>query len=195
MLPYMSAHPARIRIRSLVARVWHRRALQQLPSLLPQNQAPLVRQQFPTVAMASFDVLTATASQVQKLLQGGHVTSEGIAQQYLQHIDKHNGRLRALVEVTPKDRVLSIARQLDEERRAGLTRGPLHGIPIIFKVSEVAWAPMVHPGRIKHGDGILQWPPARCRRDGQLAARRDANDGWFQQQVGIRRLRTLLPCF
>ena len=145
--------------------------------------------------MTSFNVLTVTASQVQKLLQGGHVTGEGIAQQYLQHIDKHNGRLRALVEVAPKDRVLSVARQLDEERRAGLTRGPLHGISIIVKVGEVAWVPRVRRGRIKHGDGILQWPPARCLRDGQLAARRNANDDWFQQQVGIRRLRTLLPCF
>ncbi|KAH6619627.1 amidase signature domain-containing protein [Chaetomium sp. MPI-SDFR-AT-0129] len=83
--------------------------------------------------MVSFNVLTATASQLQELLQGGSVTSEDIVKEYLQHIDKHNGRLRALVEVAPKGRVLSIARQLDEERRGGSTRGPLHGIPIIVK--------------------------------------------------------------
>lgn len=84
--------------------------------------------------MVSFDVLTATASQLQELLQGGSITSEDTVKKYLQHIDKHNDRLRALVEVAPKDRVLSIARHLDEERRGGSIRGPLHGIPIIVKV-------------------------------------------------------------
>ncbi|KAK0631045.1 amidase signature domain-containing protein [Bombardia bombarda] len=98
------------------------------------KEAPLMRKRFPTAsAMSSINVLTATASQLQELLQSGTVTSEGIAKEYLHHIEKHNNRLRALIEVAPEDHVLSIARELDEERKSGKIRGPLHGIPIVVK--------------------------------------------------------------
>jgi len=46
-------------------------------------------------------------------------------------IDKRGPRLNAVIEVNPDARAL--ASQLDRERKAGHTRGPLHGIPILIK--------------------------------------------------------------
>ena len=35
--------------------------------------------------------------------------------------------------ITRNEKLMSIARELDEERRAGNVRGPFHGIPIVIK--------------------------------------------------------------
>ena len=51
-----------------------------------------------------------------------------IIQHYLKHIRNHEAMLHVLVEVAPEDKLLSFAKQLDEERAKGSVRGPLHGI-------------------------------------------------------------------
>lgn len=84
--------------------------------------------------MAPFDVLTASASDLTKLLSSGTVSSVDIVEQYLQQIEKYNQQLNALVEVAPREVVLSIAKKLDQEREKGSIRGPLHGVPIVVKV-------------------------------------------------------------
>ncbi len=83
--------------------------------------------------MASFKVYTATASELHNLLENKKLSSVDIVQHYLKHIREHEARLHALVEVAPEDKVLSFAKQLDEERAKGSIRGPLHGIPVILK--------------------------------------------------------------
>ena len=87
--------------------------------------------------MASFDVYTATASELQELLKNGTLSSQDVLLQYLQHVQKHEGKLHELVEVAPEERLLSFAKQLDDERAKGLIRGPLHGIPIIVKACDI----------------------------------------------------------
>ncbi|KAK3899057.1 amidase signature domain-containing protein [Staphylotrichum tortipilum] len=85
-----------------------------------------------------FDPLVATASDLQKLLDDGVVTSEGLVNVYLAQIEKHNHhgmKLNAVISTTPRDTLLTIARGLDQERRVRGKRGPLHGIPIILKDS------------------------------------------------------------
>jgi Asp-tRNA(Asn)/Glu-tRNA(Gln) amidotransferase A subunit family amidase len=47
-------------------------------------------------------------------------------------IGKYDGYLKAVLVKSPE--ALRQADALDEERRAGLVRGPLHGIPVLLKV-------------------------------------------------------------
>lgn len=90
-----------------------------------------------TKSEKAVNVLTTDAQGLQKLLENGDVTSFGLVGQYLAQIEKHDGRLHAMIQTTPKDLLEATAKSLDQERAAGNTRGPLHGIPIIIKVNLV----------------------------------------------------------
>ncbi|MEM7798838.1 MAG: amidase family protein, partial [Chloroflexota bacterium] len=61
-------------------------------------------------------------------------SSKKITQLYLDRIDSINLKgptIRAVIEVNPY--AVETAEQLDQERAAGQSRGPLHGIPILLK--------------------------------------------------------------
>ncbi|HEY8077542.1 MAG TPA: amidase family protein, partial [Labilithrix sp.] len=61
-------------------------------------------------------------------------TSVAITRAYLtriERIDRAGPTLRAVLETNPD--ALAIAARLDDERRAGRVRGPLHGVPIVVK--------------------------------------------------------------
>lgn len=79
-----------------------------------------------------FNPLTATASGLQELLTGGKIDSVSIVNACLRQIEQHDGYLKAILATAPG--ALDAARALDEERRDGWIRGPLHGIPILIKV-------------------------------------------------------------
>ncbi|MEO5814582.1 MAG: amidase [Gemmatimonadaceae bacterium] len=67
-------------------------------------------------------------------MQSGEYTSHRITQQYLERIaslDRQGPMLRHVIETNPD--VLAIADALDAERKAGKTRGPMHGIPVLVK--------------------------------------------------------------
>ena len=88
------------------------------------------------MASPKFDVLTATAASLQDQLTTGTLTSVDIVEGYCDQIEKHNHagfKLNAIIAVAPRDIVLAQARVFDEERKNGKIRGPLHGLPIIFK--------------------------------------------------------------
>ena len=81
---------------------------------------------------APFDLLTATASDLAKLLDEGATTSVKIIETYLIPIQKHNcagAKLHAIISTAPAPLLEQTARKLDEERKAGHLRSPLHGIP------------------------------------------------------------------
>ena len=80
-----------------------------------------------------FNPLTATASELQELLSSGQVRSVDLVARSLAQIDKYDTYLRAIISVSST--ALETARKLDEERLSGRIRGPLHGIPILIKVS------------------------------------------------------------
>ncbi|MGE3491582.1 MAG: amidase family protein [Vicinamibacterales bacterium] len=80
---------------------------------------------------APFSVVEATIPDMQKAMQDGRVTSRQIVEQYLQRIGLYEDRLNAVMAVNPK--ALEEADRLDQERKAGKVRGPLHGIPIALK--------------------------------------------------------------
>jgi len=87
-----------------------------------------------TNAVAATSVLDLGAMEQQALMASGKLTAQALAKQYLARIaalDKAGPRINAVIELNPD--ALEIAAGLDRERKAGKTRGPLHGIPVLLK--------------------------------------------------------------
>lgn len=81
-----------------------------------------------------FELNELTIDELQQKMQSGAHSSRSITQLYLQRIeaiDKKGPALNAVIELNPD--ALTIADQLDAERKAGKVRGPLHGIPVLIK--------------------------------------------------------------
>ncbi len=75
-----------------------------------------------------------TIVQLQGAMSSGKLSALELVNLYIQRIDQldHRGpRVNSVVEVNPDAR--AIARTLDNERRGGHVRGPLHGIPVVLK--------------------------------------------------------------
>ncbi|EZP55563.1 amidase [Sphingomonas sp. RIT328] len=72
--------------------------------------------------------------QVQAMMTAGKTTSVAMTRAYLDRIaalDRKGPRLNAVIALNPD--ALAQAKRLDEERRAGRIRGPLHGVPVLIK--------------------------------------------------------------
>lgn len=83
---------------------------------------------------AAFTVVEKTAPQIQEALTRGDTTSEDIVRDYLarlSRLDRHGPTLRSMLALNPA--AIANARTLDAERAAGGARGPMHGIPVVFK--------------------------------------------------------------
>lgn len=85
----------------------------------------------PEPPSAPFEVEGQTIPELQQALTEGRVTSRELVEQYLVRIALYNGGLNAVMHVNRN--ALAEADRLDAERRAGLIRGPLHGIPVALK--------------------------------------------------------------
>lgn len=95
------------------------------------------------------DLLSCTAKELQARLGRGELTSVGLVQACLAQIARFNGpvigrsdsaasdkfALRAVISLAPEKQIVDEAKRLDAERAANSLRGPLHGIPILLKVS------------------------------------------------------------
>jgi amidase len=80
------------------------------------------------------DLEEITAIDLQKKMQSGEQTSVSITNAYLariEKIDRSGPALNSIIELNPD--ALKIAASLDNERKQGKIRGPLHGIPILIK--------------------------------------------------------------
>jgi amidase len=85
-------------------------------------------------ASAPFSVVERTVPQLQDALTRGLTTAEDVVRDYLARIsllDRHGPTLHSMLALNPS--AIADARALDAERAAGTSRGPLHGIPVIFK--------------------------------------------------------------
>src|SRR5215470_3434680 len=83
---------------------------------------------------ADFELEESTITAQQVAMQAGALTARAIAEMYLDRIAEFNKRgpcINAIIEINPD--VLTLADELDLERRQGRLRGPLHGIAIIVK--------------------------------------------------------------
>ncbi len=81
-----------------------------------------------------FELNEITIDVLQQKMQNGELSSVDITNKYLQRInaiDKNGPLLNAVIELNPD--AVSIAAALDNERKNGKLRGPLHGIPILVK--------------------------------------------------------------
>ena len=85
-----------------------------------------------------FDGMKATINDLRNYMEKGTFTGVQIIESYLSKIEKHNtkgAKCRAVISTPPRFLLLSMAAKLDKERAEGNSRGPLHGIPILLKVS------------------------------------------------------------
>jgi amidase len=81
-----------------------------------------------------FELDEQTISDLGQKLTSGKYTSEELVNLYLKRIesiDTNGTQLNAIIEINPE--AVSIAKQMDDERKNGKIRGPLHGIPIVIK--------------------------------------------------------------
>jgi amidase len=82
-------------------------------------------------ALADEPFIEATIPQLQALMASGELTSKDLVKGYLRRIGSLNSLLHSVIETNPN--AVSIAQHLDNERRRGHVRGPLHGIPVLVK--------------------------------------------------------------
>jgi amidase len=75
--------------------------------------------------------IDATVPELQSLMASSELSSRELTQAYLGRIAKLNPLLGAVIETNPQ--AIGIAAQRDAERRRGLVRGPMHGIPVLVK--------------------------------------------------------------
>ncbi len=81
-----------------------------------------------------FELNEISISELQDKMAKSEYSSEKITQLYLQRIaavDKKGPVLNAVIELNPD--ALAIAKAMDDERKSGKIRGPLHGIPVLIK--------------------------------------------------------------
>ena len=75
-----------------------------------------------------------TIAELQSGMASGKYTAHSLARKYFDRIDgidKHGPAINSIIELNPD--ALSIATDLDKERKANGPRGPLHGIPVLIK--------------------------------------------------------------
>jgi amidase len=87
-----------------------------------------------SMAAAGFDPTEQSIASLQRMLASGMLTSEALCAAYLERIarfDHHGPEHRSVLALNPS--AMSMARQLDAERKSGKLRGALHGLPIIVK--------------------------------------------------------------
>ncbi len=80
---------------------------------------------------SDFEFNEITIDELQQKMKAGELTSVEICQKYLDRIKLVDPVLKSLIELNPD--ALEIAKELDDERKSGKFRSPLHGIPILFK--------------------------------------------------------------
>jgi amidase len=81
-----------------------------------------------------FKLNEITIDELQQKMKSGEYTSRSITEMYLKRIndiDKNGPAINAVIELNPD--ALNIADGLDNERKSGNVRGPLHGIPVLIK--------------------------------------------------------------
>src|SRR4030095_12878737 len=81
-----------------------------------------------------FELNEESVSSLQEKIVAGKYSSEQITKLYLDRIetiDKKGPMLNSVIEINPD--AMIIAKAMDDERKVGKTRGPLHGIPVLIK--------------------------------------------------------------
>jgi amidase len=75
-----------------------------------------------------------TVAQLQQMMAAGKLTSVDLTRFYISRIiglDQNGPGVNAVIELNPD--ALALAKNADQERKRGVVRGPLHGIPVLLK--------------------------------------------------------------
>ena len=115
---------------------------------------------------AGINVEEMGVAELQAAMAAGRLDAVSLVQKYLsriQSIDRTGPTLHSVQEINPD--AIPIARALDEERKSGRVRGPLHGIPILLK-DNIATA-----DKMETSAGALALVGARPREDSTIAQR------------------------
>ena len=84
--------------------------------------------------VSEFELNETTVEELNRAYENGKYTAFDVVNLYLRRIEKLNKKgpqLNAIISINPD--ALEIAAALDDERKSGNVRGPLHGIPILLK--------------------------------------------------------------
>ncbi|KAF7511729.1 hypothetical protein GJ744_003460 [Endocarpon pusillum] len=100
-------------------------------SLFPLQENADTPALFPMPPCGHFNLEEATIDQMQQAISNGTLTSQQLALCYMQRTYQTQEYISSLLQLNPD--VLSIAANMDAERKSGITRGPLHGIPFTVK--------------------------------------------------------------
>src|SRR5258707_8425953 len=98
-------------------------------ALLSGGFASLVQRS--ALAAAGFDFVEKSLPELQDAMASGQLTSRELTHGYIRRIQSLNPLLHSVIELNHN--AIAIASQLDNERRRGQVRGPLHGIPLLVK--------------------------------------------------------------
>jgi amidase len=96
--------------------------------------AALAAPEFALSAKAPGTTVELSLAEIAAGFAAGRLTSQQLTQTYLDRIDlldRRGPQLAAVLQTNP--RALEIAAELDRERRAHGSRGPLHGVPLLIK--------------------------------------------------------------
>ena len=113
-----------------------------------------------------FELDEATILELEAAMASGRRTSQDLVRLYLSRIetiDRSGPALRSVIELNPD--ALSIAADLDRERKEKGSRGPLHGVPVLIK-DNIATA-----DRMETTAGSLALVGSRPAADAPLVAR------------------------
>lgn len=106
-----------------------------LPALVTGTaQASVAKSNNRNADLKDLDLNEATIDELQQKMAAGELSSESITKWYLkriEEIDKDGPKLNAVIEVNPD--ATTIAEAMDQERKNGKVRGPMHGIPVLIK--------------------------------------------------------------
>ena len=87
-----------------------------------------------SAAAPQVDMEELTIDGIQKGFQSGQFSAQSLTEACLTRIDaidRHGPAINAVIELNPD--ALRIAAELDRERKAKGSRGPLHGVPVLVK--------------------------------------------------------------
>ncbi|HWS53112.1 MAG TPA: amidase [Pyrinomonadaceae bacterium] len=130
------------------------------PALLDSRAARLL------ASAADERVEEASIAELQQWMAAGRMSARRIAEEYLERIeevDRRGPAVNSVIETNPD--ALRIAEELDRERKAGRTRGPLHGVPVLIKDN------IDTADRMKTTAGSLALINARPQRDAFVVER------------------------
>ncbi|QYU67194.1 hypothetical protein J4558_19920 [Leptolyngbya sp. 15MV] len=113
---------------------------------------------YSAATMSPIDIEEKSIVELQSMMTSGEASAKGIVEAYLRRIESLDKQINSIIELNPD--ALSIAEQMDRERREGKVRGPLHGIPVVIKDNvDTADKMKTTAGSL----ALLNAPGRRCR--------------------------------